>query len=87
MLLSLSLQFTKEINLVVTVPAIKTFSAITIISEIGTDMSVFPTAKHICSWAGLTPQNNESAEKKKSILRFVIAIYLLKNVEVINVLL
>jgi transposase len=30
-------------------------------------MSVFPTAKNLCSWAGLTPQNNESAGKKKSI--------------------
>jgi len=27
---------------------------------------VFPTAKHLCSWAGLTPQNNESAGKKKT---------------------
>lgn len=36
------------------------------ISEIGTDMSVFPTSKHLCSWAGLTPQNNESAGKKKT---------------------
>ena len=30
-------------------------------------MSVFPTAKHLCSWAGLTPQNNKSAGKKKSV--------------------
>ena len=29
-------------------------------------MSVFPTPKHLCSWAGLTPQNNESAGKKKT---------------------
>jgi len=41
-------------------------SAIKIISEIGADMSVFNSAKHLCSWAGLTPQNNESAGKKKS---------------------
>jgi transposase len=27
---------------------------------------LFPTAKHLCSWAGLTPTNNESAGKKKS---------------------
>jgi transposase len=57
----------KEIDLVATVPGIKAFSAIAIISEIGADMSVFPTAKHLCSWAGLTPQNNESAGKKKSV--------------------
>lgn len=29
-------------------------------------MSVFPTSKHLCSWAGLTPQNNESANKKNT---------------------
>ena len=29
-------------------------------------MSVFPTSRHLCSWAGLTPQNNESAGKKKT---------------------
>lgn len=30
-------------------------------------MSVFQDTKHLCSWAGLTPQNNESASKKKSV--------------------
>ena len=49
-----------------TVPGIQSFAAIGIISEIGVDMSVFPTSKHLCSWAGLTPQNNESAGKKKT---------------------
>ena len=29
-------------------------------------MSLFPTSKKLCNWAGLTPQNNESAGKKKS---------------------
>lgn len=66
-ILSLTAPFQKQIDLVATVPGIKTFSAIAIISEIGVDMSVFPTAKHLCSWAGLTPQNNESAGKKKSV--------------------
>lgn len=51
-----------------TVPGFKNpFSAIGILSEIGADMSVFPTSKHLCSWAGLTPQNNESAGKKHSV--------------------
>ena len=45
---------------------LESFAAIGIISEIGVDMSVFPTSKHLCSWAGLTPQNNESAGKKKT---------------------
>ena len=55
-----------EIDLVSSVPGIKDFSAIAIIGEIGTDMSVFPTAKHLCSWAGVAPQCNESGGKKKS---------------------
>ena len=41
-------------------------SAEVIISEIGTDMSRFPTAAHLASWAGLCPGNNESAGKRKS---------------------
>ena len=48
-----------------TVPGIQSFSAIAAISEIGVDISVFPTSKHSCSWAGLTPQNNESAGNLK----------------------
>lgn len=60
-------EFRTEIALVSTVPGIQYDSAIAIISEIGVDMSVFPTSKHLCSWAGLTPQNNESAGKKKSV--------------------
>ncbi len=67
-ILSLMEPYAKELSLVLTVPGIKNpFSAIAIISEIGADMSVFPTAKHLCSWAGLTPQNNESAGKKHSV--------------------
>lgn len=66
-ILSLTVPYQKEIGLVATVPGIKPFSAIAILSEIGVDMSVFPTAKHLSSWAGLTPQNNESAGKKKSV--------------------
>lgn len=65
-ILSVSEKYLPKLNLVLTVPGIKTFSAITVISEIGVDMSVFPTSKHLCSWAGLTPQNNESAGKKKT---------------------
>ena len=68
LILSLVGPYAEELVLVSTVPAFKSpFSSIAIISEIGVDMSVFPTAKHLCSWAGLTPQNNESAGKKKSV--------------------
>ena len=68
LILSLSEPYASKCSLVSTVPGIKNpFSVIAIISEIGTDMSVFTTAKHLCSWAGLTPQNNESAGKKHSV--------------------
>lgn len=67
-ILGIAEKYIPQINLVSTAPCIKNpLSAITIISEIGVDMSVFSTAKHLCSWAGLTPQNNESAGKKKSV--------------------
>ena len=66
LILSLAAQFQSQVNLVLSVPGIQIFSAIAIIAEIGVDMSVFPTAKHLCSWAGLVPQNAESAGKKKT---------------------
>ena len=65
-ILALAEPFLPQINLVSTVPGIKELSAIAVIAEIGTDMSVFPTAKHLCSWAGVAPQCNESGGKKKS---------------------
>lgn len=55
------------INLLCTIPGVNRASAITIISEIGTDMSQFANSKRLCCWAGLTPGNNESAGKKKSV--------------------
>jgi len=67
-ILSLAASYTEEMNLILTVPSFKNiFSAIAVVSEIGVNMDVFPTAKHLCSWAGLTPTNNESAGKKKSV--------------------
>lgn len=54
------------ITLAADVPGITENSARYIIAEIGADMTVFKSSKHLCSWAGLTPQNNESANKKKS---------------------
>ena len=36
-----------------------------LVSEIGLDMSAFPSEKHLASWAGICPGNNESAGKKK----------------------
>ena len=41
-------------------------TAIQVLSEIGGDMSVFPTAKHLVSWAGCCPRNDQSNKKVKS---------------------
>ena len=47
-----------------------------IIAEIGIDMSVFETSKQLISWAGLSPANNESANKKKSVRISKVGSYL-----------
>jgi transposase len=57
--------FRTLIELLSTVPGISTVSASAIVSEIGGDMSRFPTAGHLVSWCGLCPGNNESAGKRK----------------------
>ena len=49
-----------------TIPGITMKSALYILGEIGTDMSVWQDSAHLASWAGLSPANNESAKKKKS---------------------
>ena len=49
------------------IDGIQLMSAILIISEIGVDMTQFETDKQLCSWAGVSPANNESAGKKKSV--------------------
>ena len=46
---------------------ISSLSAILIISEIGVNMNIWDSGKQLCSWAGLVPGNNESANKKKSV--------------------
>ena len=68
LILALAAPYQQEIAILQTAPGISSdFTAIGIISEIGTNMEAFPSAKHLCSWAGLTPTNNESAGKKKSV--------------------
>jgi transposase len=54
-----------EIKLLDTIPGVDIEAAIGIISEIGTDMSVFDNEQKFASWAGMCPGNNESAGKKK----------------------
>ena len=58
-------KFSDLIGLLVTIPGISRLSALTILSEIGTDMSRFPTAGHLVAWAGMCPGQNESAGKRK----------------------
>ena len=59
-----------------TIPGVDRSSAITILSEIGIDMAQFGSSKRLCCWAGLTPGNNESAGKKKSVRYFPCWVYL-----------
>lgn len=58
--------FRNLIALLCTIPGVSRLSATTILSEIGRDMSRFPTAGHLVSWAGLCPGQNESAGKRKT---------------------
>lgn len=68
LILALASPYQQELDLILTAPSFKNiFTAIGIISEIGVNMEAFPSAKQLCSWAGLTPTNNESAGKKKSV--------------------
>lgn len=66
LILSTAEKYIPEIDLVSTAPGLTAYSAIAVIGELGVDMSVFPTSKHLCSWAGLAPQNDQSAGKKKT---------------------
>jgi transposase len=58
--------FAEQLRLLRTIPGIGERAAQVIISEIGVDMSRFPTDAHLASWAGLCPGNNESAGKHNS---------------------
>ena len=64
------------INLLMTIPGIDRNSAITILSEIGIDMSQFSNHYRLTSWAGLAPGCNESAGKKKSVKISRAGVYL-----------
>jgi transposase len=58
--------FQRQVALLDTIPGVDVATAEVIISEIGVDMSRFPTAGHLVSWAGLSPRNDESAGKKRN---------------------
>jgi transposase len=58
-------RFSDLIGLLASIPGVSTLSALSILSEIGADMSRFDTAGHLIAWAGLCPGQNESAGKRK----------------------
>ncbi|MCF6095396.1 IS110 family transposase [Microaerobacter geothermalis] len=60
------LPFEEDLELLDTIPGVARRTAETIVAEIGTNMDQFPSAAHLCSWAGLCPGQNESAGKRKS---------------------
>lgn len=60
------LPFEEDLELLDTIPGVGRRTAEQILAEAGTDMNQFPSAAHLCSWAGVTPGNNESAGKRKS---------------------
>jgi hypothetical protein len=68
--------YESHISLLRTIPGVDRKSAITIISEIGIDMGQFSDSKRLCCWAGLTPSNNQSAGKKKSVRITRAGVYL-----------
>lgn len=72
----LAAPYENAVALLCTNPGIDRHSAITILSEIGTDMKQFNSSKRLCCWAGLTPGNNESAGKKKSVRITRAGVYL-----------
>jgi transposase len=58
--------FRAAVSLLTTMPGLKDTAAAVIIAEIGADMSQFPSAGHLLSWAGLCPRLDESAGKRRS---------------------
>lgn len=58
--------FEPQLERLMTIPTVKRRTAEVILAEVGTDMSRFPTAAHLTSWAGMCPGNNESAGKHRS---------------------
>ena len=75
-LISSDPDYENAVELLCIIPGVKYDSAITIISEIGIDMSQFCSSKCLCCWAGLTPGSNESAGKKKSVRITRAGVYL-----------
>lgn len=58
--------FVEQLNLLDGIPGVDRRVAQVILAEVGADMSRFPTAAHLCSWAGMCPGSDESAGKRRS---------------------
>ena len=58
--------FAAQVERLLTIPGVQRRTAETILAEIGTDMTRFPSAAHLASWAGMCPGNDESAGKRRS---------------------
>lgn len=58
--------FDRAVELLCTIPGVGRRTAEVIVAETGADMSAFPSAKHLASWAGQCPGNDESAGKRRS---------------------
>ena len=67
-ILALTTPYAATLQLLCTVPGFDAnlMTAIAVLAELGADMSVFPTAKNLCSWAGCCPRNDQSGGKVKS---------------------
>ena len=67
-ILQIAEPFSAVLDLLYTLPGLdkNPMTAIAILSEIGPDMSVFPSSKHLVSWAGCCPRNDQSSQKVKS---------------------
>src|SRR6202043_35193 len=58
--------FRTAVEQIISIPGGKNLGAHVIVSEIGIDMSRFPSAAHLISWTGICPRNDESAGKRRS---------------------
>jgi transposase len=58
--------FRRQLEVLITIPGVSTMVAQVVIAEVGVDMSRFPSAAHLASWAGMCPANRESAGRRFS---------------------
>ena len=61
------LPYEQQVRRLMTIPGVGAHVAAVIVAELGVDMSQFPSAAHVSSWAGLCPGMNESAGRRKSV--------------------